>query len=48
LYGVDWDLGDLLPVKFAGKTFNVEVKVVYVSVDKDGKETITGRSTIGT
>lgn len=47
LYGVDWDLGDLLPVKFAGMTFDVEVKVVYVSVDKNGKETISGRSTLG-
>lgn len=47
LYGVDWDIGDLLPVKFAGMIFDVEVKVVYVSVDKDGKETLTGRSTVG-
>jgi hypothetical protein len=46
LYGVDWDLGDLLPVEYAGKRFNVEVMIVYVSVDQDGLETITGRSDI--
>ena len=46
LYGVDWDLGDLLPVEFADKRFNVEVTIVYVAVDEDGKETITGRSDI--
>lgn len=47
LYGVDWDLGDLLPVKYAGKVFNTEVRVVYVSVDDKGEETITGRSLLG-
>lgn len=46
LYGIDWDLGDLLRVNFAGKQFNVEVKVVYVSIDEDGKETITGRNEV--
>jgi hypothetical protein len=47
LYGVDWDLGDLLPVKYAGKVFNTEVKVIYVSVNDKGEETISGRSTLG-
>jgi len=46
LYGVDWDLGDLLPVDYADKRFNVELMIVYVAVDQDGKETITGRSDI--
>lgn len=46
LYGLDWDLGDLLRVGFAGKQFNVEVNIVYVSVDEDGKETITGRNEV--
>ena len=46
LYGVDWDLGDLLPVFYADKQFNVEVKIVYVAVDDQGKETITGRNAI--
>ena len=46
LYGVDWDLGDLLPVDYAGQRYNVEVTIVYVGVDQDGMETITGRSDI--
>lgn len=48
LYGLDWDLGDLLPVEFAGKQFNVEVDIVYVAIDESGKETITGRNNIDT
>lgn len=47
LYGVDWDLGDLLPVKYAGIVFNTEVQVVYVSVNDKGEEMITGRSLLG-
>lgn len=46
LYGVDWDLGDLLPVDYADKRFNVVVTIVYVAVDQEGKETITGRSDV--
>ena len=46
LYGVDWDLGDLLPVQYAEKRFSVEVTIVYVAVDDTGAETITGRSDI--
>jgi len=46
LYGVDWDLGDLLPVEFLGKRFNVEVEIVYVAIDEAGRETITGRNNI--
>lgn len=47
LYGVDWDLGDLLPVQFAGKNLEAEVKIVYVAVNEDGEETITGRNEVG-
>lgn len=47
LYGIDWDLGDLLRVKFAGKSMDTEVAIVYVSMDSDGKEKITGKSQIG-
>lgn len=46
LYGVDWDLGDLLPVEYAGKRFNVEVDIVYVAIDETKKETISGRNDI--
>ena len=46
LYGIDWDLGDLVPVQFAGKRFNVEVDIVYVAIDESGRETITGRNNI--
>lgn len=46
LYGIDWDLGDLLPARYAEKNFSVEVAIVYVSLDKDGKENITGLSQV--
>lgn len=48
LYGVDWDLGDRLPVSYAGLQFEAEVNIVYVSVDQDGREEITGRNEIQT
>ena len=48
LYGVDWDLGDLLPVHYADLVFTSEVKVVYVSVDDGGKENIVGMSQLRT
>lgn len=47
LYGLDWDLGDLLPVKYAGKAMNVEVIIVYVSMNENGKEKISGKSSVG-
>lgn len=47
LYGLDWDLGDLLPVKYAGKAMNVEVAIVYVSMNDQGQEKITGKSQVG-
>lgn len=47
LYGIDWDMGDILPVRFAGKTFDAEVIIVYVAMDETGKETVTGRTEVG-
>lgn len=46
LYGIQWDLGDLLPVYYADKWFAVEVEVVYVAMDENGMETITGRTEV--
>lgn len=46
LYGVDWDLGDLVRVNYAGKQFEAEINMVYVAVDQAGKEDITGRNNI--
>lgn len=46
LYGVDWDLGDLVRVDYANKQFNVELTTIYVSVDEHGQEEITGRNEV--
>jgi hypothetical protein len=46
LYGVDWDLGDLLAVSYAGQRFDAEVAVVYVAIDENGIETVTGRNVV--
>lgn len=46
LYGLDWDLGDLVRVSYADKQFNAEIMIIYVAVDDKGKETITGRAEI--
>ncbi len=45
LYGVDWELGDQVRVNVAGKQFTAEIEIVHVSVDENGKETITARNT---
>lgn len=47
LYGIDWDLGDLVNVWYAEQLFDCEIVVVYVGVNENGVETITGRNTIG-
>lgn len=47
VYGLDWDLGDLLPVQYAGRALNVEVLIVYIGVDDQGAENITGKNLIG-
>lgn len=44
LYGVDWDLGDLIPVNYADKQMEMEINNIYVGVDENGQETITGRT----
>jgi len=46
LYGIDWDLGDRLPVNYADLQFEVDVNVVYVSLNESGEETITGRNEV--
>jgi hypothetical protein len=47
LYGVDWDLGDLLPVQYAGKAMTADVSIVYIAIDENGKENITGSNIVG-
>lgn len=47
LYPIDWDLGDLVRAWYAEQLFECEIVVVYVGVDENGVETITGRNTIG-
>lgn len=47
LYGIDWDLGDTVPVWYAEQLFTCEIVVVYVAVNENGVETITGRNTVG-
>lgn len=44
LYGVDWDMGDLVRVHYAGMWFHVEVSIVYVGIDSQGVESISGMS----
>lgn len=46
LYGLDWDLGDIVRVNYGGKQFDVEISTVYVSVNDSGAEEITGRNII--
>lgn len=47
LYGVDWDMGDLLPIKFGEQVINAEVAIVYVGVNENGEESITGKTSVG-
>lgn len=47
IYGVDWDMGDLLRAEFADKAFDVEIKVVRVAVNENGEENIVGQTEIG-
>lgn len=46
LYGVDWDLGDKLSVNYARMVFTSEVNLVYISVDENGAESISGRNEV--
>lgn len=47
LYGVDWDLGDLLKVHYAEKYYAAEVEIVWVGVNDKGEEKITGYNKVG-
>ena len=47
LYGVDWDLGDLLRVQYGGKNVTAEVEIVYLALDESGRETVTAKNTVG-
>ena len=42
-YGLDWDFGDRITVEYLKEQFNALIKVVSVSVDSNGLETVTGR-----
>lgn len=46
LYGVDWDFGDWVRVNYAGVQFDMEISLVYVSVNENGREEITGRNEV--
>jgi hypothetical protein len=47
LYGVDWKLGDLLPINYRGSYYEAEVITIYVSVNDSGRETVVGKTLIG-
>lgn len=47
LYGVDWDLGDLVPVQYANKNFTAEIEIVWISVNDQGEENIVGQNKVG-
>jgi hypothetical protein len=47
LYGIDWDLGDLLPIQYAGKNMTAEIEIVWVSLDESGIENIVGSNKVG-
>lgn len=47
LYGLDWDLGDKVNVRFIGVTIQTEILIVYVSMDEEGKENVLGRNEVG-
>lgn len=47
LYGIDWDLGDLVRVWYAERLHICEIVVIYAGVNDSGVETVTGRNTIG-
>lgn len=46
LYGIDWDLGDILPAQFVGKSMTAEVSIVYITISDDGKENIIGLTSV--
>lgn len=40
-YGRDWDVGDLVTVKFLGRSYDKKILGVTIGVDADGNESIT-------
>jgi hypothetical protein len=41
-------LGDQVRVDFADMQFDVELKVVYITLDEDGGESVLARNEVGT
>lgn len=41
-YGLDWGFGDKVPISYAGLQFDVWIRAITVSVDENGRETISG------
>jgi hypothetical protein len=46
LYGVDWNLGDRVMVQYADLEFEAEIKLVYINVDEQGKDEVSGRNEV--
>lgn len=46
LYGIDWDLGDLVRINYSNMQFNAEIMMVHISLDENGEENIIGRNVI--
>lgn len=46
LYGMDWNLGDRVRVQYADLEFQAEIKLVYLNVDEQGVEEVTGRNEV--
>lgn len=46
-YGIDWDFGGQYTVDYAGRLIDIEMKIVYVSINEDGAESIFGRNEFG-
>ena len=46
-YGIDWDFGDQATANYGGLQFDIEVKIVYITVTENGDEDIFGRNEFG-
>jgi len=42
-FGLDWDLGDLIPVSHMGRQFNVQVTAVKFEINAEGDKTIESK-----
>ena len=40
IYGIDWDFGDKVTLRYAGLEFFGDVRSVTVSIDSNGLETV--------